>query len=133
MTASGQDKYPRHINDTIVGFTMDQVDEVNYIKIDRDQQYKTIDLYGKTIMEFASELKDVQCYAGALEVSNLFQYKQIGENIKAQSNYTSILLSKDREIKSAKKDLKRQKLKTALAWGAGALATGVMAGLYISK
>ena len=112
---------------------MDQVDEVNYIKIDRDQQYKTIDLYGKTIMEFASELKDVQCYAGALEVSNLFQYKQIGENIKAQSNYTSILLSKDREIKSAKKDLKRQKLKTALAWGAGALATGVMAGLYISK
>lgn len=112
---------------------MDQVDVVNYIKIDRDGLYKTIDLYGRTILEYDCELKDVQVFASKLEVSNSFQSRQIAENIKAIINYSAAAVGKDREIAYGKKDLKKQKLKTAFAWGVGALATGVMAGLYISK
>lgn len=134
MTASGQgSSYPRFVNDSVIGITIDHVDEFNFIKIDRDERIQTLKLYQSALLEYDAELVKVQAYSSALEAANRYQSQQIAENLKVITNYTAVVAGKDREIEIRRRDLKRQKLKTAFAWIAGGVATGVMAGLYISK
>lgn len=133
-TVSAQDNsYPRFINDSIVGVTIDHVDEFNFIKIDRDERIQTLKLYQTALLEYDAQLVKLQAYSKALEASNNYQSNQIAENLKAITNYSAVVAGKDREIENGLREIKSQKLRTTIAWIAGGVATGIMAGLYVAK
>lgn len=71
--------YPKLMNDSIIGLTLDQVDAINFMKIDRDERISLLKLYGDALIEYDNEAIKHKSYIKSLEAAEVENAKYINQ------------------------------------------------------
>jgi len=117
---------PALLNDSIVGITIPQMDSLSSFMIDCDAVKEVKEVYKKAVIDAYIEIEKRDTAIAELNVLTAYQSREIDNQDIHTKNLTD-------GIGYLQKDLKRQKRKTAFAWGTGAIVAGVLTGLFITK
>lgn len=117
---------PALLNGDIVGITLEQMDSLTVDMIDCDGKKEALLLYKTKLDTAYVEIEKRDTVIRDFTVLDDF-------NKREMASKDWLIEQQDIYIESVEKDLRKQKRKTTFAWITGALVTGAMAGLMISR